>query len=252
MSLYDKNRQTEIMYQKEGGFWGYSSPLLFPIVGGFLDDTYISNGKIYNIPNHGFARLSTFELVSADEASVCFALSQNETTLKQYPFNFMLTAEYALKGCSCIVNFIVENKGINDMPFQIGYHPAFKFNLNDIDKCYVLFDKEEKDFPYLTEGRRLDIKDIPNAVNNTFSANHLSSSYVALITNDYKIKIGIGNTNRLAIWRKTKDTPFVSIEPLVGGGHSKSYPNNIYERKGGIILQKGQCFEFKSEITCVH
>jgi len=46
-------------------FWKGRAPLLFPMVGRASGDHIRVNGSLYPLPQHGFARISPFELVEA-------------------------------------------------------------------------------------------------------------------------------------------------------------------------------------------
>ena len=62
VSLYHKDHDLEYMWGADPVFWGKSSPVLFPIVGGLKDNSYIFEGKTYDLPRHGFARELVFEI----------------------------------------------------------------------------------------------------------------------------------------------------------------------------------------------
>jgi galactose mutarotase-like enzyme len=250
LSLYDIERQTEILWQQEGGLWDYTSPLLFPVIGECFQNQYLCHNEIYSTPRHGFARITSFELISASKASASFLLTQNEQTLKQYPFNFELTLDYILDGKKCIMRSTVINPGPDDLPFQLGYHPGFRFDLSDLEQCYILFDREEPQFPHMSTPTRLDISNIPMGERNTYIAYNPNSDFVTMVTPEYRVKIGIEDFTRLAIWRKTKDMPFVCIEPQIGGGDSKDVLTNIFERMGGVVLKKAQQFSIQAVIQC--
>jgi galactose mutarotase-like enzyme len=48
----------EYMTDADPAFWTGHAPVLFPIVGGLVDDTYRVDGQSYHLPRHGFARRS--------------------------------------------------------------------------------------------------------------------------------------------------------------------------------------------------
>jgi len=246
LSLFDIEKQTEILYQQEGDFWNYTAPILFPIIGACYEGQYKCGGTVYAIPNHGFARISPFSFVSQTPESAVFSLSQNEKTLAQYPFPFHLSVEYILEDKACFVRFHVKNTGEGDLPFQLGYHPAFRFDIGDLDKCYILFDKDEPRFPQLTNPRRLDLINLPQGEQATYSVDDPACDVYTLVTPEYEMSISMQGMNRVSIWRKTEDTPNVSIEPLVGGGDGRGGLTDIFERKGVTVLKKGQEFS----ITC--
>jgi galactose mutarotase-like enzyme len=123
ISVKDKKRREYIW---SGEAWKGHAPLLFPVCGSVRDDKYTLGGKEYPIAKHGFARRSEFTVESQRDFEIILSLSSNEETRKQYPFDFKLTARYAVDGPKLYVNFTVENKGEDVMPYMFGWHPAFK------------------------------------------------------------------------------------------------------------------------------
>ena len=81
---------TEYLWQANPQFWNRSAPILFPIVGKLLNDTYTFKNKQYSMSQHGFARDKQFSLVEKSETMLKFLLKSDEETLKIYPFNFEL------------------------------------------------------------------------------------------------------------------------------------------------------------------
>lgn len=51
-----KEDNTEYLWQGDSTYWGRRAPILFPIVGRLVDNTYYVDGKPYSLTQHGFAR----------------------------------------------------------------------------------------------------------------------------------------------------------------------------------------------------
>ena len=132
-------------YIWQGEEWKKHAPLLFPICGGLLNSSFTYNGRTYPMEKHGFARVSEFELVQADDGSVTFVLKSNAETLEVYPFEFNLYAKYTLDGNILTATYTVENVGRQIMPYMFGWHPAFTLDgTNEIGSFYVDFgDKDQ-------------------------------------------------------------------------------------------------------------
>lgn len=127
-------------YIWQGEEWKKHAPVLFPICGGLVNSSYTYNGRAYPMEKHGFARVSEFELVQADDESVTFVLKSNEETLEVYPFEFNLYAKYTLDGNILTATYTVENVGRQIMPYMFGWHPAFTLDgTNEIGSFYVDF-----------------------------------------------------------------------------------------------------------------
>jgi galactose mutarotase-like enzyme len=70
-----------------------------------------------------------FEVVAAAASSATFRLAADEATLQVYPFRFELEVRFAVSGTTLSVKTSVRNKGTENMPASVGYHPAFRWPL---------------------------------------------------------------------------------------------------------------------------
>ena len=61
---------------------GDAAPILFPIVGRLVDNTYYVDGKPYSLTQHGFARDLTFSVKEQSETKITYIVTNNEETLK--------------------------------------------------------------------------------------------------------------------------------------------------------------------------
>ena len=78
---------------------------MFPIVGKVKDGIYRVDGKEYNLPQHGLARVSEFELIEKSENKLVFELLYSEETLKIYPYKFSLIIwknNSSIYSCLCL------------------------------------------------------------------------------------------------------------------------------------------------------
>lgn len=67
----------EYMWKGDPAFWGRTSPVLFPFVGGVNQKKYRVDGKEYAMNQHGFARDMEFSLISQAEEEIWFELHSN-------------------------------------------------------------------------------------------------------------------------------------------------------------------------------
>jgi len=110
-----------------GGF-----PVLFPITGGLPDNRLILPQGEFQLGQHGFARQQPWRLEAlADGRGVQLQLTDNEETLKSYPFSFLLTMAVRLAPGALEISTIVENRSNVTMPFSFGLHPYF--NLSSLE-----------------------------------------------------------------------------------------------------------------------
>ena len=133
-SLKKKATEQEYLWNADAKYWGRTSPVLFPFVGGVKNKVYRHEGKEYPMNQHGFARDMEFSLVSQSADEVWFALEDTEETYKVYPFHFHLEIGYRLEDASVSVLWKVKNINDTEMHFAIGAHPAFFCPLHEGEK----------------------------------------------------------------------------------------------------------------------
>lgn len=105
--------------------WGYSAPLLFPVVGRSRDDQVKIDGNSYPMPLHGFALSRDFEIVAAEPARIEFRLVDDNATRAMFPFPFRLTVVTTIADGRLDFAATIENTSARTAPFAFGYHPAF-------------------------------------------------------------------------------------------------------------------------------
>ena len=110
-------------------FWKRHSPVLFPIVGSVWNGEYRSGGKVYKMGQHGIARDMDFVCTSDAADTLSYELRSSAETLAKYPYPFDLRISYRLTGRTVQVIWEVENISSDELPFQIGAHPAFYWPL---------------------------------------------------------------------------------------------------------------------------
>lgn len=128
----------EILYMDEDTFYDPGKyvrggiPILFPICGALNNSEYVHNGIKYNMENHGLARNFPWQIIETNTeggASISIKLKSNETTKKNYPFDFELIFTYVLKGNILTIEQEYINNSDVDMPMYAGLHPYF--NITD-------------------------------------------------------------------------------------------------------------------------
>ena len=112
-------------YMWQGDIWPKHAPVLFPLCGKIKNNEYTYKGKKYSLRGHGFAPKAEFLLLEKSEDKISFILKESEETLASYPFNFTLTAEYAITEDGLEASYTVKNTGEDTLPFMFGWHPAF-------------------------------------------------------------------------------------------------------------------------------
>lgn len=250
-----KYKGHEYLWQADSKFWGRHAPVLFPIVGKLKDNECIVKNKKYNMSQHGFARDMEFDVFAQATNSITFILTNNEETMKKYPFEFELYIKYEIIDNKVLVKYTVVNSGNDNMFFSIGGHPAFNID-GEFDDCTIEFDKNETQnkifvedgFIKFTDEVRLNNTNVLKLRNDSFSDDaiifkDLESSTVTLTSKgDRKVKMNISGFPYLGIWSK-ENAPFVCIEPWFGIADTKEHDGVFRKKKGIIELDIGAEFE---------
>lgn len=250
----------EYMWCADPAYWGRTSPVLFPIVGGLKDKRYIFDGKEYPMGQHGFARDCDFELTYSDESSVIYTLSSTADTKNKYPFDFRLEIGYKLDGSSIIISWRVINTGSNKMFFSIGAHPAF--NLKD-GANYFGFDTDLSiQYKLLGGGGLLD-KYTEYTLENNGGAEIVKGMFdkdALVVENNQAHEVSLMDSNMqpyvkvsfdaplFGLWSPAgKNAPFVCIEPWYGRCDGDDFNGSLEERDYCMMLEPEK--EFYAEYS---
>lgn len=261
----------EYLWQGDPTFWGRRSPVLFPIVGSVWEKKYRVDGKEYEMGQHGFARDSRFELVSASDSEVRYRLESTEETLAKYPWPFVLEIGYRLEGNELKVLWKVTNPGTEEMFFQIGAHPAFNYPDYDqakTERGFFVFDRSsERACPSQLECIRIREKGCVDADSkhplvledggvlpldkNTFDVidtimlqdNQISE--VALLRPDRSPYLTVSfDAPVVGLWSPPcKNAPFICIEPWYGRCDRAGFTGDFRDKDWVNALAPGATFE---------
>lgn len=256
----------EYMWHGDPAYWGRTSPVLFPIVGGLKDGTFRVDGQAYSMGQHGFARDREFQLKSQVASEIWFTLSSDEETLKKYPYPFQLEIGYELVECTVIVKWRVTGQGKDPIWFSIGGHPAFLCPIDpgtDQTQYRLVFDAEEKIESSCIEGGLLGKQKKTYALRNgilpitadLFDEDALviegdQAHSVSLARPDGKPYLTLAfDAPLFGIWSPPKKkAPFICIEPWYGRCDSVDFTGDFKEREWTQELAGGT-FEVAYRIT---
>ncbi|SEO58268.1 Galactose mutarotase [Amphibacillus marinus] len=119
----------ETFYDRKQNIRG-GIPILFPISGQLENKQYVWDGKTFQMPNHGLARIHPWEVIEtyADEekAFISILFESSIGTKEAYPFDFEVVFTYTLKGDQLYIYQTYRNVGQQPMPIYPGLHPYFK------------------------------------------------------------------------------------------------------------------------------
>jgi galactose mutarotase-like enzyme len=266
-SFKSKETDTEYLWNGNPQYWGKFSPVLFPIVGGLKDNTYIFNGQKYKLPRHGFARDREFKVEQVNTTELLFTLIHDEETLRVYPFKFTLAIHYKIEGKSLSCTYQVFNTDKDKLLFSIGGHPAFAAPAGHelaYDDYFLEFNKDtELVYHKINSDLITDETGIIKLEEHVLPLNHKLFYEDALVFKTLKSdRITLRNRKNsqglhfdfdgfpfFGIWA-AKDADFVCLEPWFGIADGINHDQNLETKEGIVGLQTGKNWERIWSISC--
>ncbi len=242
----------KLLWQKDDAIWNRYAPILFPIVGRLVNDTYTYQGKAYAMRQHGFVRDQTFHVVDQSPTSITLCLTDSDVTRAQYPFAFELHVTYTLTDHSLEIKHGVFNPGSEDLLFSLGGHPGFHIdgNLND----YSLdFGGEFTVQQHLITGNFYNGEKKDLCLNRTFELSESLFESDAIVFKAPPFQsIGFGKKDgtqlltlhckdwsAVGLWTKP-GAPFFCIEPWWGWADAINSDGSFKDKEGMISLAPGR------------
>lgn len=261
-SIKTKNNPTEFLWNGNEEYWKYHAPILFPIVGKVNDNKYHIDGNTFELPQHGFGRVSDFKLIDKTTDSLTFELRFNEKSLKVYPYKFSLKVSYTLIENKLKISYVVDNLDNKTIYFSIGAHPAFLCTLAEgetINDYYFEFDQNEstsimelstttglytnKNIPFLNNENIIPLsKELFK--NDALVFRNLKSNKIFLKSKNHSKYMSMDFTGfpYLGLWSKPTGAPFVCIEPWYGHADYEGFTGDFSDKEGVESLQIGESF----------
>lgn len=266
-SIVSKDNGIQYLWKGNPHFWGRQSPALFPFVGGLKNNTYFIDDISYELPKHGFARDSLFELIESNNEKKVFELTTSNKTLKMYPYTFKLQICYTLQKNTLTIDFNIINNDKKTMYFSIGAHPAFNcplINNTNFSDYYIDFEHKEN-CKQLFVNARTGLIDSSKTTMKTFHSipldyslfdndalifESLKSKFVSLRStkHDNGITVTAENWDYFAFWTK-KNAPFLCFEPWMGIADFDTTNQNFKEKTGIKKLPMGENYNKSYSIT---
>lgn len=268
-SLRSKTSYHEYMWSGDSAYWGKTSPVLFPFVGGLKGDKYRYRGRSYSMTRHGFARDLEFEETRLSSTEAVFALHDTPKTQESYPFRFRLSIRYRLKGKSLVCQYEVFNPDrIETLWFSLGAHPAFALGEQEsetpYDSFYLEFADDEVLRRHLLSGNLIsdEVVDIPMPDSRLPLSYELFASD-ALVMKDLKsrwIKLASDKTEHgiefvhddfpfFGIWA-VPGADFVCLEPWQGIADGINHDQELTSKEGILTLAPQATWSKTWEVTC--
>jgi len=134
---------TEYIWEGDPTVWSGRAPIMFPICGEQPVGGYVANGKNYRFEKrHGFARVSMFEVESANDTSATLVLKDSDATRAVYPFAFALRVTFTLCDNAVKVDYAIENPSDVPMYASVGAHEAYACP-EGIENYEIVFERPE-------------------------------------------------------------------------------------------------------------
>jgi galactose mutarotase-like enzyme len=265
-SLTDRDGR-EYMTDADPACWTGHAPLLFPIVGALNEGRYRIGQVAYELPKHGFARHSMFELTRQSEAEAGLRLTDSEQTRRTYPFTFALDMTFRLDGRTLAMTATVTNRGDEAMPFSFGFHPAFAWPLpgGAAKEAHRIVFAQDEPQPV----RRIDPRSgllLPDpqptpVEGRSFAPDAAHFAYDALIWDELhsrslsfgaeggaRLDIAFPDTPMLGIWQKP-GAGYLCIEPWQGIADPAGYDGDFRHKPGIVDLPPGAARSFRMDVT---
>lgn len=257
-SIFCKDTNLEYLWSGDPAFWGKKSPVLFPIVGGLKNNSYLLNGATYQLGRHGFARDMEFQLTSNEKESISFNLQANEETQKVYPFLFSFSITYSINKNKLSCTYQITNVDLKPMFFSVGAHPAFKVPLEEnltFNDYQLIFNNNEtvpqwplssdglikrETIPFFNDNNTIDLKkELFHGDALVFK--ELKSTSITLSSNQSKhgFKFEYNDFPYMGIW-SAKNADFVCIEPWCGIADHEDTTGDIKQKEGIHTLIPGE------------
>ena len=268
-NLKDKRDGAEHMWSADPKFWPRRAPVLFPCVGESRDGKIQVEGTDYPMARHGFTRLQRFEIVSQSVDKATLELTENEGTLKHYPFQFKFRITYALERNSLIHRFEVINSGEKQVGFQLGGHPAFAvpFGENGVYSDYeIRFDQSMTMDRHLLDANGLYNGETRNVLSDsdTIGLSYELFNEDALVFKNIPSKqVWIQHRNggkclqvdyegfpHLGIWSKP-GADYVCIEPWIGCADMADQPKDFFKKDSLVVLASGGSYSASFKVSLV-
>ena len=259
----------EYLHNGDKRYWGERSPIMFPICGRLEGGYYTFEGKRYEMPPHGIAKLNRFTLVNQSQTSATFSFKSDKDTRISYPFEFELIVDFAITDDALSVTYTVKNTDDKTIYFSIGGHPGFKMpieNKGSFEDCYIEFEKPCT--PILMglsprcfrSGNDVKFSDTPITTiplnselfsnDAIFLSETCGSLCVKSKASDRYIKFEYDGFKYIGFWQPYNiDAPFVCVEPWFGSPSIDSIIDDFKTKEDMIALDINKVYTVSHRIT---
>jgi galactose mutarotase-like enzyme len=197
--------------------WGL--PLMIPNFSRLKDGIFKEKGT--TLPIHGFGRNLPWTLVELEGTHLVMQLSSSESTLQDYPFEFIFTVNIAVGEGTLTFTLTMENRSNEDMPIAPGFHPYFA--VEQSEKANVITDGppgfEVHAFDWVEH-----IPDNPYPFPHRVTVQFPATGTVIITEIPQNGKYALSN---MQVWSEPPGKPdhdFICFEPTVGSEDALNRP----------------------------
>lgn len=150
LKMHGQQGLRELLYQHDffwdeaindlPGAWPFCFPVCARLERNGEYGAYLYDGKVYQLPIHGFAWNMPWEVIEHNSNSIRILLQHTSETLKSYPFKFQVELHYKIEHNQLICQQHYRNLGHQPMPYAAGFHPYFLTPEVDAGKQSVQLD----------------------------------------------------------------------------------------------------------------
>ena len=268
-SIKSKADGCEYLWQGNEAYWSGRAINLFPICGRLFEGKYTYKGETYEMNLHGFLRRSETRVVEETETSLAFELTENEETLKQYPFCFRIVIGYELEEQTIHQTFFVENTDTKELIFSVGGHPGFNVPLTKgetFEDYYVEFDSDKQPQLVVMSDTCFDTgyrRPFPMECGNRLSLSHdlfnIDAIFLTYMSDgitlrskksDKFVHLYYPEMNALGFWHKPRtDAPYICIEPWYSVPSYDGEVDDLEQKQLMVHLAPGCDYENTFNIT---
>lgn len=252
--LKSKDNNENYLWSGDKEYWGKFSPVLFPIVGGLKESTFLYQGRPYQLSRHGFARDQQFSVQAISASEVLFILEHSADTLSIFPFEFHLGIRYKIEENKLSCSYEVTNPNAQEkLIFSIGGHPAFAVktysNLSYSD-YFLEFDNDEELIYHKIDNDLIADETVVMPLKNrrlelmyelfyedALVFKSLKSSKISLLNhkNNNGLHFQFSDFPYFGIWA-AKNADFICLEPWCGIADQVGHNQQLAEKEGMMTL----------------
>jgi galactose mutarotase-like enzyme len=230
------------------------NPILFPLVGknwlGGKAHQYRWETRLFEMPQHGFARKSAWQVSRQSENGVTLELADSEATRAIYPFQFRQRVAYRLDQGRLTWEQRIENTGHEGLPFSTGFHPYFQIPLtgkSNRSACFVRIPEAQRVIPkgdwesYTKRPFPAQDWKLGDPLTETVFLTDLAKAELVLVDPVSAIEVvfnfeGAPKHRFVALWTRSAEALFYCLEPWT------ALPNSFTRGQDLIMLEPGQVF----------